>query len=107
MFLAVVIFGFTPLPFDLMRMMAVVSGYPKIPYLIAVFIGRVPRYYLVALLGTSLQLPTWVIVLSIVLITAYGWIASIMAPAEKKENKAMVQKEQSIDHLQIGKAQQQ
>lgn len=55
--------GLTPLPFFPFKAMAFVSRYPIDRYLLAVAVGRFPRYLLLAWLGTALRLPTWGLVL--------------------------------------------
>ena len=44
----IVIFAFSPLPFYPVRIVAPMSGYPVARYVMAVFFGRLPRYYLLA-----------------------------------------------------------
>ncbi len=46
-----VFFAFSPIPFYPIRVIAPLAGYPPTRYVAAVFVGRVPRYYLLALLG--------------------------------------------------------
>jgi len=50
-FLALVIAGFTPFIFDPLRLAAGYIGYDLKKYWIAVFIGRTPRFFLVAWMG--------------------------------------------------------
>jgi len=47
--------GFSPIPFEPFRIMAIVAKYNLVKYLLAIFIGRMPRYYLVAYLGEEYQ----------------------------------------------------
>ena len=45
------VFAFTPLPFYPIRLVAPMSNYPIMGYVSAVVLGRVPRYFLLALGG--------------------------------------------------------
>jgi len=54
-FLSLVVAAFAPfIPFYLFRVLSPTSGYPLKRYMLAVFIGRLPRYYLFAYLGAAL-----------------------------------------------------
>ena len=55
------------IPFYIFRVLSPTSGYALSRYMLAVFLGRIPRYYLFALLGTLPILPL-LLVVSIVLI---------------------------------------
>ena len=46
-----VFFAFSPIPFYPVRIAAPLADYPATRYVAAVFVGRVPRYYLLALGG--------------------------------------------------------
>jgi len=48
----IVVFAFTPIPFYPMRLVAPAASYPMKRYVSAVVVGRVPRYFLLALGGT-------------------------------------------------------
>ena len=62
--------GFVPfLPFSLMRVFVVVTEYPRTRYLAAAVSSRTARFYLVALAGTALQLPSTTIVVLVVVLT--------------------------------------
>jgi len=54
-FLAITLAAFAPfIPFYIFRVLSPTSGYPLKRYMAAVFIGRLPRYTLFALMGYSL-----------------------------------------------------
>ena len=62
-FLAVLIAALAPfIPFYIFRVLSPTSGYPLKRYMAAVFFGRLPRYYLFALMGTALTLPNLILV---------------------------------------------
>ena len=58
-FLTLVLAGATPVPYAPFRVLAVTSGYSQARYMVAVFAGRTPRYYLLALTGKALHAPFW------------------------------------------------
>lgn len=60
-FLALVIAGFTPIPFYPLRFLVVLAKYPRFKYLLAVFVSRTPRFYLFALVGKSLNMSNWLL----------------------------------------------
>ncbi|MCH8206930.1 MAG: VTT domain-containing protein [Chloroflexi bacterium] len=60
--------GFSPIPYAPFRVFSVNSDYPRGRYLLAVFVGRTPRYYLLALTGEAISLPPW----------AYGIVFSLL-----------------------------
>ena len=68
-FVCLVFTGFTPIPFEPFRFAAILARYNLPLYLLAVLLGRFPRYYLIALIGEKFQIPTrYLIILLIVLI---------------------------------------
>ena len=58
-FFTLVFTGLTPVPFAPFRVFSVTSNYPLIKYLLAVFVGRTPRYYILAATGAAIHLPLW------------------------------------------------
>ena len=66
-FVCLVFTGFTPIPFEPFRFAAILIRYNLPLYLLAVLLGRFPRYYLIALIGDQFQIPTrYLIILLIV-----------------------------------------
>ncbi len=55
-FITVVVFAFTPLPFWVARILAILQRMPLAPYFLATAIGRLPRLFFYAWLGDQLQL---------------------------------------------------
>ena len=51
----------SPVPFYPVRILSVASGYPLWKYATAVLLGRIPRYYFLALFGAVLNIPNWLI----------------------------------------------
>ncbi len=71
-FLALVAAAFTPIPFDPFRFLAIASGYNRMGYLAAIFVGRTPRYYLLAKLGGQWHIPRGIILASIVTVVLFS-----------------------------------
>ena len=65
-FTTVVVFAFTPLPFWVARLLAILYRYPLGRFLTATAVGRLPRLYLYAWLGELLKVPTVLLVAVIV-----------------------------------------
>jgi ribonucleoside-triphosphate reductase len=56
-FLIIAVSGLTPLPFFPLKVMALATGYPLARYAAAVGVRCVPRYALLAWLGTAVRIP--------------------------------------------------
>lgn len=61
-FMLLVLFNIIPIPFDLVRMLAISYRYPRVPYAVSNFIGRFIRYAIIAWVTYRFDL---------------GWIASV------------------------------
>jgi ribonucleoside-triphosphate reductase len=55
------------IPFYIFRVLSPTAGYPLRRYMLAIFIGRLPRYYVFALMGATLNLPTLTVALIAIL----------------------------------------
>jgi membrane protein YqaA with SNARE-associated domain len=73
-FAIVVLFALTPLPISVIRILAPASGYPIGRYLVAQAVGRLPRFFLLAWLGSALHFPTWVLALMFVALLGTFWL---------------------------------
>ncbi|UCH84201.1 MAG: VTT domain-containing protein [Candidatus Latescibacterota bacterium] len=73
-FWALVVIGLLPIPFYPVKFLAIADKYPLRRYLLALIIGRTPRYYAIAYLGHVLRLPLWSIVALALLLLAIGFI---------------------------------
>lgn len=63
------LFAFTPAPFWAARAFAILQRYPVRRFMAATLVGRLPRWYLYALFGSLVRVPTWVI-LAVMLVPA-------------------------------------
>lgn len=61
-FLTVVVFAFTPLPFFVVRALAILVRWPVWRFMTATLIGRAPRVFLYAWFGELVRIPTWMLV---------------------------------------------
>ncbi|MBN2364828.1 MAG: DedA family protein [Calditrichaeota bacterium] len=64
----------SPVPFYPVRVLSVASEYPLWKYIGSVMLGRIPRYYFLALFGAVLNIPNWIILLffvSLILFPVY------------------------------------
>ena len=53
----------SPVPFYPIRILSVSSAYPLWKYTTSVLLGRIPRYYFLALFGAIVNIPNWIILL--------------------------------------------
>lgn len=60
-FVALLIAGFTPIPFYPFRFLVVLAHYPLLKYVLAVFLSRTPRFLLIAILGHILNIPDFIL----------------------------------------------
>lgn len=71
-FAITVLFSFTPLPIAIVRILAPAVEYNVRRYMLAQVVGRFPRFYILAYIGHTVLIPTWIIVgLGIVLLLAW------------------------------------
>jgi len=61
-FAITVLFSFTPLPIAVVRILAPAINYPVRRYMLAQIIGRFPRFYILAWIGHTILIPTWLII---------------------------------------------
>ncbi|UCE18341.1 MAG: VTT domain-containing protein [Gemmatimonadota bacterium] len=69
-FVSMITAAFTPIPFDPFRFMAITTNYSKLKYVVAIFVGRGSRYYLLAAFGALVPVPTWILVGAFVVLLA-------------------------------------
>jgi membrane protein YqaA with SNARE-associated domain len=69
-FMALLLARATPLPDAPLKIVAAVVEYPIALYTLAVLLGALPYFYVLALLGREFHLPNWMLVAAVVLIAA-------------------------------------
>jgi len=89
-FLALLIARATPLPDAPLKLVAAVVKYPISLYSIAVFLGSLPYFYLLALLGKSLPVPGWVLVAGGIAVIALGFAVDRLRARAKKPGSPAV-----------------
>lgn len=67
-FLALIVAGFTPIPFYPFRFLVVMARYPLIKYILAIFLSRTPRFFLIAFLGRAVKFPDYLLILLFVVL---------------------------------------
>lgn len=67
-FLALLLARATPLPDAPLKVVAAVVGYPILRYSLAVFLGALPYFYVLALVGGKFRVPTWILIVAAILI---------------------------------------
>lgn len=72
-FTSVVVFAFTPLPFWAARGLAILRPYRLAPFMLATAVGRWPRFFLYAWLGSAVRIPVWALIAVIV-----GGVAAVV-----------------------------
>ena len=75
--ITVVLFAISPLPFYVIRILAPSSGYPWWRYVSACVVGRIPRYYLLALGGAWVPVSSRYLILMMLGLIAITIILSI------------------------------
>lgn len=74
--LTIAVFAISPLPYYPIRLLAPSSGYPLWRYVSAYVVGRIPRYYLLALGGAWVPVPTKYIVVMVIsiILSSILWV---------------------------------
>ncbi len=80
-FTSLVVAALTPIPFYPFRIFASASKYSLRKYLAAVFVGRAPRFYVLAHFGYMIKIPNWIIIVLFVIL----FTSSIIFQRRKKK----------------------
>jgi uncharacterized membrane protein YdjX (TVP38/TMEM64 family) len=67
-FLALTVARATPLPDAPLKLVAAAGGYPIPLYGLATFLGSLPYYFVLALIGRRFQIPMWIILAALALV---------------------------------------
>lgn len=67
-FVALLVAGLTPVPFYPFRFLVVMAHYPIWKYLLAVFLSRTPRFYVLALIGRAIKIPDYLIIVMFIIL---------------------------------------
>ena len=85
-FMALLLAGFTPLPFYPFRFLVVMAHYPIWKYLLAVFLSRTPRFYVLALIGQAIKIPDYLIIAIFIILIASANIPLLRKFFKKRQS---------------------
>jgi len=88
-FTALLVAGFTPVPFYPFRFLVVLARYPLLKYILAIFLSRTPRFYLLALFGYTIKIPDYLLPVIFIILTipfSYPMIKSFLKNKRNKSN---------------------
>ena len=84
-FISLVVAAFTPIPFEPIKFLACVTQYNRVKLVLAIFLGRTPRYFLVGTLQKELSIPQIYLYSSILIVMAIAtarWLLKRQRVAE-------------------------
>lgn len=76
-FLSIVVAALTPIPFYPFKFLSIASKYSLTRYLIALFVGRFPRYVYLAAIGSWISIPNWILLATFVMMFVLGSLGII------------------------------
>lgn len=89
-FIALLIAALTPIPFYPFRFLVVLAHYPLWKYILAIFLGRAPRYFVIALVGYAFKIPDYLLIalfIALLLTTNFPIVLNLLKRRRaKKEN---------------------
>ncbi len=86
-FVGLVLMRATPVPDLPLKLVAAAGRYPIGLYGLAVWLGALPYYYLLAKLGQAFQVPTWLIVAGAAAILAVGLLERLRRGRGEKDDE--------------------
>jgi uncharacterized membrane protein YdjX (TVP38/TMEM64 family) len=81
-FLALFLARATPLPDAPLKLVAAVAGYSVALYSLAVFLGALPYFWVLALVGKEVAIPAWVLIAAAAVIAAGFVVDRLRRPRE-------------------------
>jgi len=88
-FATLLVAGFTPVPFYPFRFLVVLARYPLLKYILAIFLSRTPRFYLLALFGYTFKIPDYLLPVIFIILTipfSYPMIRSFFKSKRDKND---------------------
>lgn len=82
-FLAILLARATPLPDAPIKIVAAAAGYPLPLYFVAIYLGALPYYWVLALVGHKFRIPGWVLLAALGVI-----VAGVVLDQLRKRRKA-------------------
>jgi membrane protein YqaA with SNARE-associated domain len=98
-FLVLLVAGFTPIPFYPFRFLVVLAHYPAYKYVLAVFISRASRYYLLALFGHLFKIPDSILVIIFIMLVFVA-IAPVLKKLFIKKKQVIISSEDLCGELE-------
>lgn len=86
-FTALLVAGFTPVPFYPFRFLVVLARFPLLKYILAIILSRTPRFYLLALFGHAIKIPDYLLPVIFILLTVPFSFPMIKSFFKNKRNK--------------------
>ncbi|MFC2166666.1 VTT domain-containing protein [Acidobacteriota bacterium] len=86
-FWTMLIVAFTPIPIYPFRFLVVLARFPLLKFLLALFIGRLPRLYLIALFGHSVILPDWAYLVIFIALSLIMYIPLVKLIPKKQQKE--------------------
>ena len=77
-FAILVVAAISPVPFYPFKFLSIAGHYSLWKYQAALILGRMPRYYVLALMGQELQVSTWVLLVAFVLIVLSPFLKKLL-----------------------------
>ena len=84
-FWTMLIVAFTPVPIYPFRFLVVMARFPLPKYLLALFLGRLPRLYLIALFGHTVVLPGYVYLIIFIVLSLIMYIPLVKLIQKKSK----------------------
>ena len=86
-FAAILVAGFTPVPFYPIRFLVVLSRYSVWKYILGVFLSRAPRFYILAFIGHQINIPDYLLVLLFVVLIALIYFPTLIKYLKNRRKK--------------------
>jgi membrane protein YqaA with SNARE-associated domain len=87
-FWMLVIAGFSPIPFYPFKFLSIASEYPEKKYLLALLVGRTPRYFLLIWLGYTFKIPNWILIVAFGIMIVWGGWGYLKEKYQERKFKA-------------------
>ena len=86
-FVALLVAGLTPVPFYPFRFLVVLARYPLVKYLLAVFLSRTPRFFILALAGYMIKIPDYLLIVIFIVLISVANVPLLIRFLKNKQKK--------------------
>lgn len=90
-FFAIWVAAITPVPFYPFRFLVVLARYPITKYILAVFLSRTPRFYILAFVGHAIKIPDYLLIALFVVLIVSMNVTFLKNILKKKYNKKEIE----------------